>query len=90
MKSHPDLENLRDQIDDVNKALVSLLSECFNFTRQVSQYKKPLGLSPVDEEREKAQFNRIKALASEMGLSPEFAEKFLRCIIAEVVENHKT
>jgi chorismate mutase len=44
----------------------------------------------VDEEREKAQFDRVKALAHEMGLNPEFAEKFLRCVISEVVQNCKT
>lgn len=89
MKSHPDLEVLREQIDDIDKALVCLLAQRFRLTHQVGQYKKMHHLNPVDEERERAQLNRVKALAAENGLSPEFAEKFLQCIIAEVVQNHK-
>ena len=89
MKSHPDLEVLREQIDAIDENLISLLAQRFHLTHQVGQYKKAHCLSPVDEEREKAQFARIKALAAETGLCPEFAEKFLRCIISEVVQNHE-
>ena len=86
---HPELERLREQIDDLDTALISLLAQRFELTRQVGHYKKTHRLQPVDEGRERAQFQKIRALAKEAGLNPEFAETLLRSIIAEVVENHK-
>jgi len=89
MAPHPDLENLRRQIDDIDAAWVALLARRFCLTDQVGHYKKAHGLQPVDEAREQAQFSRIRDLADEQGLDPDFAETFLRCIIAQVVKNHQ-
>jgi chorismate mutase len=89
MESKSDLETLRKDIDRIDQNLVSVLAERFRITNQIGQYKRAQNLSPVDEQREQQQFLKIKKLASKAGLNPQFAENFLRCIIDEVVRNHK-
>ena len=42
-----------------------------------------------DHGREQFQVERIRKLAADANLDAEFAEKLLKFIISEVVENHK-
>ncbi len=39
--------------------------------------------------REEAQIARLRALAKDADLDPEFSEKFLRFIIDEVIRHHE-
>ena len=89
MESQSDLETLRKQIDRIDEEWVSLLAKRFELTNQIGHHKKAKRLHPVDEERERAQFKRIKQLAMKVGLNPDFADRFLRCVIDQVVQNHK-
>lgn len=84
-----DLTDLRQSLDNIDNALIFLLAERFRVTDKVGSYKKAHNLPPVDPEREAVQFERIKKLATEAGLDPAFAQKFLRLVIDTVVENHK-
>ena len=83
-----DLNDLREHLDTIDNSLIRLLAERFSITQQIGRYKSEHSLPAVDEAREKEQFTRIKRLAWECGLDPEFAVKMLRLIIDEVVENH--
>lgn len=82
------LPELRDDLDRIDEELVRLLAERFRVTQEVGEFKRDNGLPPVDPTREAAQFERIDALATGAGLNPDFAKKFLRLIIDEVVVNH--
>jgi len=84
-----ELHRLRDSIDNMDAALVHLLAERFKITQQVGQLKAEHGLPPADPEREAEQIGRLRALASEAKLDPEFAEKFLNFVVAEVVRHHE-
>ena len=46
-------------------------------------------MPPADPAREVAQVARLRALADEAGLDPQFAEAFLNFIIAEVIHHHE-
>lgn len=83
-----ELASFRESIDNIDAALVHLLAERFKFTQQVGRLKAAHGLPPADTEREREQIQRLKALAVESHLDPEFAEKFLNFIIAEVIHHH--
>jgi chorismate mutase len=83
------LETLRHSLDNLDSALISILSERFKLTCEVGVFKAENNLPSVDEERERKQFERIKQLAGNHGLEPEIAVKVLRLIIDEVVEKHK-
>ena len=47
------------------------------------------GLPPADPGREEQQIARLRRLAGEADLDPEFSEKFLRFIIDEVIRHHE-
>ena len=83
-----ELEALRSTIDNLDSALVHLLAERFKCTQKVGALKAAHGMPPADPEREKRQVARLKALAVEADLDPEFAAAFLDFIIAEVIRHH--
>lgn len=87
---HPELLRLRDSIDNIDAALIHLLAERFKITQQVGQLKAQYGLPPADPAREAQQIARLRSLAIEAKLDPEFAEKFLNFVVAEVVRHHET
>jgi len=89
--SEPDseLQRLRDSIDNIDAALVHLLAERFKCTQAVGRFKAEQGLPPADPAREAQQVARLRALAKEAKLDPDFAEKFLAFIVQEVIRHHE-
>lgn len=86
---NPELLSLRQSIDNVDAALIHILAERFKFTQQVGRLKAENGLPPSDPARERVQIDRLRALAADANLDPEFAEKFLNFIVAEVIHHHE-
>lgn len=84
-----DLARLRASIDNIDAALVHLLAERFKCTQAVGELKARAGMPPADPEREVEQVARLRALAHESGLDPQFAEAFLGFIVAEVIHHHE-
>jgi chorismate mutase len=84
-----ELLRLRDSIDNMDAALVHLLAERFKITQQVGLLKAAHGLPPADPQREAQQIERLRTLAEQAKLDPEFAEKFLSFVVAEVVRHHE-
>ena len=84
-----ELMRLRDSIDNMDAALVHLLAERFKITQQVGVLKAAHGLPPADAAREAQQIARLRSLAEQAKLDPEFAEKFLTFVVAEVVRHHE-
>jgi chorismate mutase len=80
-----DLARLRSSIDNIDAALVHLLAERFKCTQAVGELKAGRGMPPADPE----QVARLRALADDAGLDPQFAEAFLGFIIAEVIHHHE-
>jgi chorismate mutase len=85
----PELQGLRKSIDNIDAALIHLLAERFRNTQQVGRLKAKLQMPPSDPVREAAQIERLRGLAKEVDLDPEFAEKFLEFILAEVIQHHE-
>lgn len=82
------LARYRRSIDNIDAALVAMLAERFKVTQDVGRLKAELTLPPADENREADQIARLRRLAQEADLDPEFSEKFLRFIIDEVIRHH--
>ena len=81
-----ELTELRASIDNLDRAVICLLAERFKITQQVGHLKAEHGLPPADPSREARQIARLRSLAEDAKLDPEFAEKFLNFIIAEVAK----
>ena len=82
------LSGYRQSIDNIDAALVHMLAERFKVTQAVGRHKALSGLPPADRGREERQIARLRRLAEEADLDPEFSEKFLRFIIDEVIRHH--
>ena len=82
------LAGFRASIDNIDAALIHILAERFRITKAVGTFKAKNALPPSDPGREEAQIARLRNLAGEAQLDPEFSEKFLRFIIDEVIRHH--
>jgi len=86
----PVLAAYRKSIDNFDAALIHILAERFRITQAVGTYKAEANLPPADPNREAAQIARLRALAEESQLDPEFSEKFIRFVIDEVIRHHES
>lgn len=77
----PDLAEIRRQIDDVDRRLVSLLAERGRLVDGVVRYKRSHHMGVVDRGREDEMLARIGLLAKDNGLDPRVAQQVLRTII---------
>jgi chorismate mutase len=80
---------LRHTIDNIDAALVHLLAERFKATARVGALKAVGGLTPADPARDAWQIDRLRSIAAEAGLDPDFAENFRGFIVAEVIRHHE-
>ncbi|HET7717822.1 MAG TPA: chorismate mutase [Bauldia sp.] len=84
-----ELTEMRASIDNIDAVLVHALAERFKLTKKVGLYKAAHGLPPADPAREKVQIARLRRLAQEADLDPDFAEKFFSFIVKEVIRHHE-
>ncbi|TKT82890.1 chorismate mutase [Aquamicrobium sp. LC103] len=83
------LAGYRASIDNIDAALIHMLAERFRCTQAVGMLKAAHGLPPADPAREQIQIERLRRLADEANLDPDFAEKFLNFIVREVIRHHE-
>ncbi len=84
-----ELQALRGSIDNIDAALIHMLAERFRCTKAVGELKARHAMPPADPEREVRQVARLRQLAREARLDPDFAEKFLAFVIREVIRHHE-
>lgn len=80
---------MRASIDNFDAALIHILAERFRKTKEVGQLKAEHDFPPSDPKREGEQIERLRSLAEQSDLDPDFAEKFLEFVIREVIQHHK-
>lgn len=84
------LLSLRASIDNIDAALIHMLAERFRCTQQVGELKAQHGMPASDPSRETRQIARLRSLAEDAQLDPEFAEKWFNFVVAEVIHHHET
>ena len=89
LQPDPILTSFRASIDNIDAALIHIRAERFRITKAVGAYKAEHALPASDPGREEAQITRLRKLAGDAQLDPEFSEKFLRFIIEEVIRHHE-
>lgn len=82
------LQRLRASIDNIDAALIFMLAERFRCTQQVGVLKAQHRMPASDPAREEQQIARLRRLALEADLDPEFAEKWFNFVVAEVIRHH--
>ena len=83
-----ELLRLRGSIDNLAAALIHIMAERFKITTRVGALKAQHGWQAAGPEREARQSGRLRQLAIDSDLDPEFAEKLLNFIVREVVRHH--
>ena len=83
------LKEHRESIDRLDAILVYTLGERFKHTQAVGKLKAEHALPPSDPSRESSQIARLEDLAKRADLDPEFAKKFLKFVIREVIQHHE-
>ena len=84
-----ELRALRGSIDNIDAALIHMLAERFRCTKAVGELKARSAMPAADPERETQQVARLRHLAREARLDPDFAEKFLTFVVREVIRHHE-
>jgi chorismate mutase len=84
------LAGFRKSIDNIDAALIHMLAERFRITKEVGAYKARMAMPPADPTREERQIKRLRSLAEDADLDPEFSEKFIRFVIDEVIRHHES
>ena len=82
------LERLRSSIDNIDAALVHMLAERYRCTQEVGELKAANEMPASDPSRESRQIERLRSLAEDAHLDPEFAEKWFNFVVAEVIQHH--
>jgi len=85
----PVLASFRASIDNIDAALIHMLAERFRITKAVGTYKADKRLPASDPGREERQIARLRNLAEDAQLDPDFGEKFIRFVIDEVIRHHE-
>lgn len=82
------LDRLRSSIDNIDAALIHMLAERFRCTQEVGVLKAEHEMPASDPDRETRQIARLRSLAEDAHLDPEFAEKWFNFVVAEVIQHH--
>ena len=82
------LLRLRSSIDNIDAALIHMLAERFRCTQEVGRLKAEYEMPASDPEREARQIARLRGLAEDAQLDPEFAEKWFNFVVAEGIHHH--
>jgi len=75
------LEDLRQRVTDIDRALITLVAERKAVSEEVARVKRASGTPTRDYQRERDVILGVRSMASERGVSPELAEPILRLLI---------
>ncbi len=75
------LEDLRQRVTDIDRALIALVAERKAVSEEVARVKRASGTPTRDYQRERDVILGVRSMASERGVSPELAEQLLRLLI---------
>tara|TARA_Y100000310_G_scaffold335971_1_gene419337 strand:+ start:3102 stop:3374 length:273 start_codon:yes stop_codon:yes gene_type:complete len=78
-----ELKEIREHLDRIDAALVSLLAERMSFIPKVAEAKLRNNIQRHQPERELEIINNKRTLAGKTGLNPDLVEKLFRSVIED-------
>lgn len=85
IRNHPQLQDLRADIDHIDDQIVHLISERMNISTKIGYYKKEHGITVLQNKRWTDIRQRLNQKAKESGLSVAFIEAYLEAIHLESI-----
>lgn len=80
------IEEIREEIDRIDQAIISLIGERYKYIKAVVRFKEPTREAIVAEKR----FNEVlasrRAMAEKCGLNPDMVEKLYRDLMTHFIE----
>lgn len=83
------LQQLRKEIDTVDRELVAILARRFRITHKVGIYKAQHHMPSLDKKREQEILEHKKLIALKHSLNPLLIEKIFKLIMSETRKNHR-
>lgn len=75
------LKALREEIERIDEQVLRLIARRMRIVEEIAEIKRDMGLSIVDEEREKTLLAKLKKRGEELGIRPEDVELIFRLIM---------
>lgn len=91
MENHSSLENkenlevLRSKIFEIDRGIINLLAERFEFVKEVGKIKKENNIPPLDSTQWDKVLKTRKDIANELGVNEELITKLLNLIHDEAL-----
>ncbi len=79
------MDEIRQQIQELDKDLIELIARRMQLSQQLGKFKKETNTPIIDKEREKELLEFWKSFAEEKGLSPEFIKQIWEPILKESI-----
>lgn len=83
------IEEVRNEIDTIDKEIIRLLSTRLSYVKEVVKYKRPTSSGIEATDRRKAVIESRKQWAAEAGLDPEVVGSIYDKLIAYFIEEEK-
>lgn len=83
------IAEVRNEIDNIDKVIIRLLSERFEYVKEVVKYKEKTASSIVASGRRNAALADRRKWAEEAGLSPDVIEEIYDRLIRYFIEEEK-
>ena len=86
----PELDNLRDKMDEITLEMIKLLKKRTEIAKQIGTIKKDLDLNVTDEKREENLRAKVISLCSEIGINEALGTRFLNFLLNESIKVQST
>lgn len=83
------LNDLRKQIDELDKQMIALLAKRMSVVKEVGEYKKQNNIPPLDEKRWQEVLQSRIAIAEKLGLSGKLVSEIYEVIHRYALEMEK-
>ncbi len=88
MKECASLDEVRENIDIVDRRIIKLLAERGGYVKQAATFKNTAEEVEAPKRVEEV-VNKVRGLAREYGMSPDVAERVYRAMISGFIEYEK-